>query len=139
MISVGVTSCQHTAEVVISTVHHISCMDELVAGAFHTKLCLRITQNSHSPAETENMDYSDESETMVQRPFYIIHTCMFYYNRQDCMRCRVRKSPLDVTKGTKNEIQSSSVFCFFFYFFCRGNVACVLILSKCKMISQKQI
>lgn len=137
MISVGVTSCQHTAEVVISTVHHISCMDELVAGAFHTKLCLRITQNSHPPAEIENMDYSDESETMVQRPFYIIHTCMFYYNRQDCMRCRVRKSPLDVTKGTKKEIQSSNVFCFFLLFLQRK--CCLCFLSKCKMISQKQI
>lgn len=67
-------------------------MDELVAGAFHTKLCLRITQNSHPPAQIE---------------------C--FIRIDDCIevQCRQRKSPLDVTKGTKKSIVNVWVFLHF--------------------------
>lgn len=56
--SASVDGRQRTAYVVIGTVHHISCMDELVAGAFHAQLRLRIPQDNLPPAETEAADCS---------------------------------------------------------------------------------
>lgn len=40
---------KRTADVAVSTVHHVSCVDELVAGAFRTQFSLWIAQDNLSP------------------------------------------------------------------------------------------
>lgn len=55
-----------TANVVVSAVHHISSVDELVARAFHTQFGLRVTQNDLPPGETAKQSHVSAAGGCVQ-------------------------------------------------------------------------
>lgn len=45
-----------TADVVLCTVQHVGCVDELVACTADTELCLGVTQNYFTPVTTRHLN-----------------------------------------------------------------------------------
>lgn len=69
------THCKRTSDMVICTVHHISCVDELIPRASHTQLNLWVSQDNLPPVERQQGKPHRVSVSGKYSTLHIMFTC----------------------------------------------------------------